>query len=409
MINATLNLYKQAYSGLTRNIWLLSIVMLINRSGTMVLAFLTLYSKELGYTIEQGGWVVAIYGIGSMVGAFIGGKLSDAFGFYKIQFISLFLGGIMFIILGQMNSYISICVCTFFLSMVNESFRPANASAIAHYSNPKNRTQSFSLVRLSINLGWGIGIALGGFLASINYHLLFWVDGCTNISAALILLIILPKISLEQQKKPVEKDTNASTLTIPIRSPLKDHSFLLFLIFIVLFASCFFQLFTTVPIYFKENLHLNEFWIGVVMSVNGILIALFEMLLVFKMEGRKPYLLFITAGTILMGVSFIMLNIPLMNGFVVALLAVLMLTLAEMISMPFMNSYYISKSNHLTRGQYAGMYTMAWSAAQVLGSSSGSIVAHKIGFYNLWWIVAVVCLIAAAGFYWLLNKKERVI
>ncbi|MFZ4770523.1 MAG: MFS transporter [Ferruginibacter sp.] len=404
MINATINLYKQAYSGLTRNIWLLSIVMLINRSGTMVLAFLTLYNKELGFTIEQGGWVVAIYGIGSFIGAYIGGKLSDSFGFYNTQFGALFFGGIMFIVLGQMNSYLSICVCTFFLSLINESFRPANATAIAHYSNPKNRTQSFSLVRLAINLGWGIGIALGGFLASISYHLLFWVDGFTNIIAAIILLLILPRISLEQQKDPSKN----SSIVEEVRtkdSPLKDHSFLFFLGFVVLFASCFFQLFTTVPIFFKENLHLNEFWIGIIMAINGILIAMFEMLIVFKLEGRRPYLLFIALGTGFMGFAFLMLNIPLANGFLIAIFAVLMLTVAEMVSMPFMNSYYISKTNEQTRGRFAGMYTMAWSAAQVIGSSTGSLIADKLGFNNLWLIVAVVCILSAAGFYWLLQKK----
>ena len=405
MVNATINLYRQAYSGLTRKIWLLSAVMLINRSGTMVLAFLTLYCKQLGYTMQEGGWVVAIYGIGSMAGAFIGGKLSDTFGFYKIQFGALLFGGILFIILGQMNSYLSICICTFVLSLVNEAFRPANASAIAHYSNAKNRTQSFSLVRLAINLGWGIGIALGGWLASIDYHLLFWVDGFTNISAAIFLLLILPKVSLQQQKNPAAVTSEVAKNNQKL-SPLKDKTFLYFLFFILLFAACFFQLFTTVPVFFKEKLNLDEFSIGVVMSVNGILIAVFEMLIVYKLEGSRPYLLLITMGTVLMSFAFILLNIPLANGFVVAMLALLMLTIAEMISMPFMNSYYISRSNENTRGQIAGMYTMAWSAAQVIGSSSGSFIAEQFGFYNLWWFTAGLCLLAAMGFYWLLNKKN---
>ena len=187
MVSATIQLYKNAYDGLSRRIWLLGIVMLINRSGTMVLAFMTLYCKSIGFTTKQGGFVVAIYGIGSVAGAFLGGKITDKFGFYYTQFTALLLGGIMFIVLGQMRSYEAICICTFFLSMVNESFRPANAAAIAHYSTPKNRTQAFSLVRLAINIGWGIGVAVGGLLASINYHLLFWTDGFTNIAAALSL------------------------------------------------------------------------------------------------------------------------------------------------------------------------------------------------------------------------------
>ncbi|HNL63471.1 MAG TPA: MFS transporter, partial [Ferruginibacter sp.] len=103
MISATVNLYKNAYSGLSRRMWLLAFVMLINRSGTMVLAFMTLYCRHKGYSTRQAGYVVAIYGLGSLVGAFLGGRISDRFGFYYTQFFSLFCGGILFIALGQMN------------------------------------------------------------------------------------------------------------------------------------------------------------------------------------------------------------------------------------------------------------------------------------------------------------------
>ena len=102
--------------------------------------------------------MVAIYGIGSVAGAFLGGKITDKFGFYYTQFTALLLGGIMFIVLGQMRSYEAICICTFFLSMVNESFRPANAAAIAHYSTPKNRTQAFSSIITSYSGQMGLPI-----------------------------------------------------------------------------------------------------------------------------------------------------------------------------------------------------------------------------------------------------------
>jgi MFS family permease len=135
------------------------------------------------------------------------------------------------------------------------------------------------------------------------------------------------------------------------------------------------------------------------MSLNGILIAVVEMPIVFKLEGRKPYLLLIAAGTLLMGLSFLLLNIPFLGGMLIAVMSVLVLTVAEMMSMPFMNSYYISRTKEHNRGAYAGMYTMAWSAAQVIGSSSGAILAHNIGFVNLWYLTAFVCVVAAMGFY----------
>lgn len=401
MISATINLYRNAYTGLTRRMWLLAVVMLINRSGTMVLPFMTLYCRHIGYSTKQAGYVVGFYGLGSMLGAFLGGRISDRFGFYYTQFFSLFCGGLLFITLGLMNSYFSICVCTFFLSMVNESFRPANATAIAHYSTGENRTQSFSLVRLAINLGWGVGGALGGFLASINYHLLFWVDGLTNISAAFLLVWLLPKVSLAQQQN-LHRSKKAVARSV---SAYADKTFLYFIGLQVLFALCFFQLFTTIPLFFKEGLHVNEFWIGVVMSLNGILIAVFEMVIVFKLEGRFPYLRLMTYGTAIMAASFFFLNVPLQNGFLVAVLSTLMITLAEMTAMPFMNSWYISRSSEGNRGQYAALYTMAWSAAQVIGSTSGTQAAYALGFNNLWWITGGICLITAAGYSRLQAKR----
>lgn len=393
MVFSTIQLYKNAYDGLSKRIWLLSVVMLINRSGTMVLAFLTLYCTHLGYSIKQAGLVVALYGIGSVAGGFLGGKISDRFGFYQTQFLALFSGGILFIVLGQMRSFDWICIITFILSMVNESFRPANATAIAHYSTAENRTQSFSLIRLAINLGWGVGSALGGLLASIDYHLLFLVDGCTNIAASLLLLRVLPKVTLNEQRAAFHAAEKIKTV-----SPYRDKAFMYFSLLIILFAFCFFQLFTTVPIFFKSDLHLDEFWIGAVMAANGLMIALFEMVLVYKMEGTKPYLTLMFIGTICMAVSFLLLHLPLFNGLIVACIFIFVITVSEMIAMPFMNSYYISRSNDLNRGQYAGLYTMSWSIGQIAGSSLGALLAEGAGFYNLWWIVMIVCLLTGIGF-----------
>ena len=370
----------------------------------MVLAFMTLYCRHLGFTIAQGGWVVAIYGLGSVTGALIGGRLSDKFGFYFIQFLALFLGGLMFFILGVMETYSSICISAFTLAMVNESFRPANATAIAHYSTPENRTQSFSLVRLAINIGFGIGIALGGLLASIDYHLLFWVDGATNIFAAVTLVIILPRVSVAQQHTaPKERKSISPTI-----SAYHDTVFLKFLFYQLLFAICFFQLFTTIPLFFKVGLHLSEFSIGIVMAVNGLVIALFEMVLVFKLEGRKPYLLLISYGSLIMGLAFLFLNLTFMSGLLVAFTAMLTITVAEMLSMPFMNSYYINRSSNITRGQYAGLYTVTWSTAQVIGSSTGALFAGRFGFPVLWILIFVISVVAAAGFY-VMQKKANLL
>ena len=175
MINKTIATYKDAYTGLSKSTWLLSLVMLINRSGTMVVPFMSLYltSSGMGYSIGKAGFVYGLFGAGAFAGAWLGGKLTDKIGFYPVQLITLTGGGLFFILLGQMKSFPAICVVSFFLSFINEAFRPANSTAIAFYSREENRTRSYSLNRLAINLGWAVGSAIGGLIAKYNYQLLF--------------------------------------------------------------------------------------------------------------------------------------------------------------------------------------------------------------------------------------------
>src|ERR1700753_732338 len=133
MAGKTLSLYRNAYSGLSPATWWLSFVMLINRSGTMVLPFMTIYltSPSVGYSIGHAGIVMGLFGLGAVAGGYLGGKLTDSIGFYRVQMMALLGGGLLFIVLGQMHSFTGICVFSFLVSMVNESFRPANSTAIA--------------------------------------------------------------------------------------------------------------------------------------------------------------------------------------------------------------------------------------------------------------------------------------
>ncbi|MEJ7912814.1 MAG: MFS transporter, partial [Chitinophagaceae bacterium] len=189
MLQASFHLYRNAFSGIPKPVWLLSLVMLVNRSGTMVIPFLTVYLIHKGYSLGEAGAIMAMFGAGAFLGGYLGGRLTDRYGFFRVQVGSLFMNGVLFVILGYMEGGLQIGLCVFALSTLGESFRPANAAAIGAYSDNHNRTRCYSLNRLAINLGWAIGPAVGGLLASINYSLLFWVDGATCVLAALLLYL----------------------------------------------------------------------------------------------------------------------------------------------------------------------------------------------------------------------------
>ncbi len=398
MLSSIARIYKNAYTGLSRETWLLSLVMLINRSGTMVLGFMTLYAVDgLGLKVSQAGIIMACFGAGSIVGAYFGGRITDKFGFYGLQVGALMSGGLMFIVVGFLDEFIPLCIGTFFMSLCNESFRPANSTAIAHYSTEKNRTRSYSLNRLAINLGWAVGGALGGFLAEIDYQLLFWVDGFTNIGAGILMLFLL---------KPVKKQvTDVSQHLRSSSSPYKDAKYMLFIGLVILFAMCFLQLFGMQTLFFEQEWNLTKRSIGILMAINGLLIAFVEMVLVYYLEKRRTVLYYIQVGALLTGIGYALVNV-LPAGFSSAVIAIILVTIGEIFVLPFMNTYWISRTTTSNRGSYAALYTMAWSAAHVIAPTFGSQVAERTGFDVLWWMIGGFCLIVVFGINLLKQKKK---
>ncbi len=378
----------------------MSVVMLVNRSGTMVVPFMSIYCiRQLHFSIVDAGIIVALFGAGSISGAFIGGKLTDKMGFYDLQVGALLCGGALFIVVGYQHTFITMCAGTFVLGLCNDSVRPANSAAIAHYSSDANKTRSYSLNRLAINLGWAVGGATGGFLASINYHLLFWVDGCTNILAALLLLKLMPRATIASTSAKINQ-------TFKKRSAYKDYEYLLFISLACLFGMCFFQFFIMQPVFYKLEWHFNEQLIGFLLALNGLLIAVVEMVLVHQLEGKRNGLIYISLGVLMGAAGYIFLNI-LPHTAVVAVFIVVLITFAEMVSMPFMNSFWINRTTVHNRGEYAALYAMSWSAAQILAPFAGGYIISYGGFHLLWWVLGSVSLIAAVGYLLLYRINYR--
>ena len=125
-----------------------------------------------------------------------------------------------------------------------------------------------------------------------------------------------------------------------------------------------------------------------------------------QLEGRRSGLSYISIGVTLCAASYVLYNL-LPGTAALAIGSMIVITFGEILSMPFMNAFWISRSQMHNRGQYAGLYTIAWATAQVLGPVLGSQLAEHVNFYWLWWVVGFVCLMAAAGFYYV-KRLQRI-
>ena len=101
--------YREAYGGLPQATWLVAAVALVNRSGTMVLPFLTLYlTEKRGYETATAGLFVMVYGIGGLLGTYLGGWLTDRLGPIRVQTASLLAAAVQFFLLGSWTGPLSI-------------------------------------------------------------------------------------------------------------------------------------------------------------------------------------------------------------------------------------------------------------------------------------------------------------
>ena len=403
MLKTAFQRYIDNFRGFTREIWILAIVTFINRAGVMVVPFLSKYLKEdLQFSYSEVGWIMVAFGVGSLIGSWLGGKLSDKIGFYKIMLFSLFVSGVILIGLQYVTTFFGLCFGFFLLMLVADMFRPAMFVAISAYAKPENRTRALTLVRLAINIGFAAGPALGGLvIMGIGYAGLFWIDGLTCI-----ISIVIFGILVKEKKKFV--DPNIETVTVAeVSSVFKDKPFWIFLITCLISGVMFFQLFTTIPLYHKEQFNLTEFQTGLLITLNGLMVFFLEMPIVSYIERKKINKLKVfTTGMIAMSISMFLMLINFWSGILIIMMV--FMTIGEIFVFPFSNTFAISRAPKGHEGRYMAIFTMSYSLAHIFSSKIGMETIGHFGYQTNWMLMGILGFIGILLGCWVINlvKKE---
>lgn len=398
MIVRAFNKYIDNFRGFSREIWILTLITFINRAGTMVLPFLSKYLKEdLHFSYGQVGTIMVFFGAGSMVGSWLGGKLSDKIGFYKIMIFSLFVSGLMFFGLQFITSFEGLCIGMFSIMVVADMFRPAMFVSLGAYAKPENRTRSLTLVRLAINLGFAAGPALGGLIIMTNgYKGLFWADGGTCIVSILVFAILVKE---KKKSKFIDKKDPDTVLT---HSVFKDKPFWVFLGSCMITGIIFFQLFNTIPLYHKEQFGLTELQTGLLLTLNGLMIFFLEMPIVNYIERKKiSKLKVINLGCLLMAMSMFIMLINLWAGILIVMM--LFMTFGEMLAFPFSNSFAFSRAKKGHEGRYMAIFTMSFSMAQILSAKVGFSIVAKYGYEANYLFMGILGIIGVLLGIWVIK------
>jgi predicted MFS family arabinose efflux permease len=370
------------YSGLNKDIWIIAITTFINKFGSMVIPFLTIYLRTgLKFTYFEIDMIMIFLGLGTIGGNLFSSKISDKIGFYKTMMLSLTCTGLLFLIFGQVTTFYGVCAMIFFITFSSDLFRPAMLTFIKINSNKENSAKALSLYRTADNLGFLFGPTLGSLVLLYDHNdLLFWCDGISCLLAVLFFVTTIKEKKVPYKLKKVRKDLN------PI-SILSDRPYMLHLIITLITGILFFQIFVTIPIYDEEILKIPDYSNGFFISGYALIVVIFEFPIVSYVTKRNiSSIKVIALGQIFMIIGF---GCLLLNNTVGLILMLIFISFGVIFTYPFSVSFAMARSNKYMVAKYMAIISVSYSVARVLSSTIGTRNIANFGFNFNW-----ICMIA---------------
>jgi MFS family permease len=373
----------QNLRALPRAAWILFGGTFINRFGTFVMPFLAIYMTREGYTPTQAGLAVSAYGAGHILASMIGGHLADRIGRRHTIALSMFLSAAAMMGLSQVHTFKLIVLFSFLVGLVAEIYRPAATALLGDLVQPEQRIAAFGMYRFAINLGFAIGPATAGFLADRSFFLVFAGDAVTSFLYGIVAVAALP-----HGLRSSAKDEKAAE---GLRTALRDRTFVFFLAATLCMTWIEFQLHSTFPMHIA-SLGYSPATYGMLLSINGVMIILFELLITSWTQRFRPQPL-IALGYGLTGLGFAMTGIA--DNLPFLAFTVVIWTLGEMTYAPVTGAFVTGLAPERYRGRYMGLWAATWSAGMLLGPFIGTQIYARSP--QALWITCLVVGIVGAG------------
>jgi MFS family permease len=372
---------RENLRAMPRPAWILFGGTFINRFGTFVMPFLAIYMTRLGYSPTQAGIAVGSYGAGHVIASFVGGHLADRIGRRHTIALSMLGSSAAMLALSQAQRLPSLIALAFTVGLVGEFYRPAATALLGDLVTPEQRITAFGMYRFAINLGFAAGPATAGFLAERSFFWVFAGDAATSFAFGLVALIALPHgaRSSAADERPSEG----------VRHALSNRPFMIFLAATLCLTWVEFQLNSTLPLHITSIGYSLKAY-GSLMSLNGVIIILFELALT-SWTQRYPQRPLIALGYLLTGVGVALTGVA--TGMPLLIVSVVTWTLGEMIYAPVTGAYVTALAPARFRGRYMGLWHMTWSSGLFLGPLMGAWIYERSP--NALWMTCL--LLGVAG------------
>jgi MFS family permease len=365
---------------------------LVNKLGTFIFPYLSLVLlRDFGMSAGRAGLLLTSYGLGAIVSVLVGGVLTDRLGRRRTLVLSMFGGGALAVAMGLAPSigwFVPLLIAFGFLA---DLYRPAASAIISDLLPPTERALGFAALRTAVNLGFAVGVALGGVMADVDWRLLFVGDGLTTLLCGVVLAVGI------RETRPVPAAGDADPRS---ESPWRDAVFMTSVLASTVFCLMFFSFITVLPLTVTVWAGYPAWVYGLLMALNGTLIAFFEISATHALRSHRRLRL-AALGVALACVGFGLTGaVPHWSWFLVTSL---FWTAGEIFFAPQQIAFVADWSPPSARGRYLSLYQASWTAGAAFNPLLFLPLHAWLGDALFW---PVLCLFGVPSV-WLLLYLDR--
>jgi MFS family permease len=397
MLSSLKNIYEEYPS----KFWVLIGVYFIDRvGGALIYPFLSLYiTGKFGVGMTQVGVMLAIHSVSAFIGNLLGGALADRFGRKSMLIVGLVSSASVSLSMGLVQDwkiFYLLVSLTGFLSHIGD---PAASAMMADILPVEKRTDGYGVLRVAVNLAVTIGPAIGGLMAGVSYLLLFVMDCVISFAAALLVARSLPETKPAVPEGHVQ---DSMLQTVKGYGIVFTDKLLLVIITLTMFtAIVYLQINSSLSVYLRDLYGISAQQYGTIFSLNALIVVVMQFSITKQVKKFQP-LWMMALGNLLYAGGFAMYGF--VKGYPAFLLAMVVITLGEMVIAPVIQTVVAYIAPHDMRGRYMAAFQIGRQSAAAIGPLVAGVVLDNYNPHWLWYGGGLICCTVAAG-YLVLNKR----
>ncbi|MGB8982062.1 MAG: MFS transporter [Anaerolineales bacterium] len=390
-----MNRALQIYREYPRDFWMMILVNFVDRlGGSLLFPFFALYiTKKFNVGMTEVGGLFAIFFLSGFIGSFPGGALTDRFGRKGIIIFSLIATSFSTLLMGFVNEFQLFLTVAFISGIFTDVGGPAYEAVFMDVLPEEKRASGFGIRRVAFNLAIVIGPAIGGFIAARSYLALFIIDAVVSAIVALMVFRLIPETKPAAEEGKVQEST-VQTFKGYLQV-LRDGKFMAFTLVCLLLWFVYMNMNTTLGVYLRDQHGLPESGYGWLISINAAMVVLLQFPITRRIEKNPPMLMMAFGGFF---VALGLLLYGFVSTFALFAVAIAILTIGEMITVPVANAVVANFAPEDMRGRYNFIYGNSWGISFAVGPYLAGLILDNYNPNWLWYACGIIGMFAVLGF-----------